>query len=208
MKDADAVEIGKLFRMAKDGDWRPVTATRNFSEKVSPSRNADWFHGLSRNGILKVDPDAFKANARACHFCRNTFAADQTHYPIMTDVENIGIGWTLASVCMACFKVASDDEIGPQKRFQRDCRGCGAPMLTPLHGPYAKEVCSPRCYQRDYRKRRRGRNSVVAWKARRPNTNCKVCKKSLDQWGQQHKRKDSVYCSPKCRQWAYRRRKP
>jgi hypothetical protein len=185
-----------------------VTDTRHFSEKISTSRNADWFRGLSRNDCVSIDPDAFKADARVCHHCRNPFAAHQTRYPIMTDVENIGIGWTLASVCMACSKVASDDEIGPQERCQRDCRGCGAPMLTPLYGPYAKEVCSNRCYQRDYRKRRRGRNSVVAWKARRPNNDCAVCKKPLDQWGQQHKRKDSVYCSPKCRQWAYRRRKP
>jgi hypothetical protein len=182
-----------------------VTATRYFSEEISTSRNADWFWGLSHNGILQVDPDAFTANARVCHFCRNPFAADQMRYPIMTDVEEKGRA--LASVCMICFKVADEAETGPQERCQRDCRGCGAPMLTPLYGPYEKEVCSNRCYQREYRKRRRGQNSVVAWKARRPNNDCAVCKKSLDQWGQQHKRKDSVYCSPKCRQWAYRRRR-
>ena len=202
--DADAVEIGKLFRKAKKAIGPSVTATRYFSEEMSASRNATWFHGLSRNDRCSIDPDAFTPNAGVCHHCRNTFAADQTRYPIMTDLD-LKMGWGLASVCMVCFKGASKDETGPQERHQRDCRGCGAPMLTPLHGPYAKKICSTRCYQRDYRKRRRGRDSVVAWKAHRPN--CAVCKKSLDQWGKPHRRKDSVYCSSKCRQWAYRRRR-
>jgi hypothetical protein len=187
---------------------RPVTATRYFSEEISASRNATWFHGLSRNQILAADPNAFKPNANVCHFCRNAFLEGETRYPIMTDVDEAKMGGDLASVCMICFTVADEAETGPQKRFQRNCRGCGAPMLTLLHGSYAKEICSNRCYQRHYRKRRRGRNSVVAWKASRPNNDCAVCKKPLDQWGKQHKRIDSVYCSPKCRQWAYRRRKP
>jgi hypothetical protein len=89
-------------------------------------------------------------------------------------------------------------------------------MMMPVSGfvgerpyvvPIREAVCSNRCYQRNYRKRRRGRDSVVEWKSRRPNYACAVCKKRLDRYGEQHKRKDTVYCSPKCRQWAYRRRK-
>ena len=52
-------------------------------------------------------------------------------------------------------------------------------MLTPIYRPYSKQICSYRCYQRDYRKRRRGHNSVVAWKVKRPNYGCVVCKKPL-----------------------------
>jgi hypothetical protein len=157
-----------------------VTDTRYFSEEISTSRNAD----------------PYQADATACHHCKDKFSQGQMRYPIMTGVWH-GTGWGLASVCIECFKVASTDETSTQERVQRDCCGCGEPMLTPLYGPYDKLVCSNRCYQRDYRRRRRGRDSVVDWKAKRPNASCAVCKKLLDQWGKQHKRKDAVYCSPR-----------
>jgi hypothetical protein len=61
--------------------------------------------------------------------------------------------------------------------------------------------------ERDYRKRRHGYESVVQWKGGRPHVVCAVCKQSLDQFGQPNKRKDAIYCSPACRQCAYRQRR-
>jgi hypothetical protein len=198
--DPDAIKIGELFREAKAGKlladiFANVTDTRKSSQEFSSSRNATY----------NDCPDAFKANAAVCHHCRSAFVEKQVRCPIMTDIE--GRGWALASVCMGCFETAAQCEKSPLERYTRDCKGCGVPMLTPLRGPYSNLVCSNRCYQRDYRMRRRGRDSVVTWKARRPNSTCTVCRKPLDQYGEQHKRRDAVYCSAKCRQWAYRCRK-
>jgi hypothetical protein len=90
------------------------------------------------------------------------------------------------------------------------CRGCSEPIHTIVSARNRYwQFCSHACYQRDYRKRRRGSGgSVVSWKreARRPHECCAICKRQLDRYGEQHKRKDAVYCSAKCRQWAYRRR--
>jgi len=108
---------------------------------------------------------------------------------------------------MDCFKCASFSETGKLERYRGDCEACGEPMLVSSARDFRFGVCSNRCYQRDYRKRRRGRNSVVDWKGRRMNECCAVCKTPLDQWGKENKRKDAVYCSAKCRQWAYRRRR-
>jgi hypothetical protein len=83
-------------------------------------------------------------------------------------VEPISGGWGLVSLCMVCFKSASADETHEkqQQRYQHECQGCGEPMLTPIYGPFSWQVCSKRCYQRLYRKRRReGRHgSTVSWK--------------------------------------------
>src|SRR5262249_55244650 len=91
-------------------------------------------------------------------------------------------------------------------RFERECAGCGEPLMTPLRRPFYG-ACSERCHQRDYRKRRRGHESVVQWKDGRPHEVCAVCKQSLDKFGQPNKRKDAIYCSPACRQCAYRQRR-
>jgi hypothetical protein len=115
---------------------------------------------------------------------------------------------------MDCFKTESDvsclgsDHLGnPATRHTIQCGGCGEYISTirnPRHQHW--NYCSNRCYQRSYRKRRRGQDSVVAWKGGRPNKCCVVCKKPLDTYGEQHKRKDAKFCSNKCRQWQYRRR--
>jgi hypothetical protein len=183
---------------AKTGIEGTVTANRYFSQKLSSSRNADWFWGLSRNERVAIDPNAFKADATVCHHCRNRFAAGQMRYPIMTDVD--GWGWALASVCMNCFKVADKEECGTRSRHQCNCRGCGEPMLTRTYGPhYCHQVCSNRCYQRAYRKRRRGVASVLQWKMQ--DAVCTACK-----CGMKPMRRDGRFCSNRCRQWHYRRR--
>jgi hypothetical protein len=177
-----------------------VTDRRKFSSKMSASRNADWFWGLTYNERIAIDADAFKADPTVCHHCRNRFAVGQMRYPIMTMIDGLS-GWALASVCMSCFKVADEDETGTQQRHQSKCRGCDAPILTPSLGPHHRfEVCGNRCYQRAYRKRRRGLASVVDWKMQRPV--CEACKQAI-----KPSRRDARFCSNKCRQWHYRRRR-
>jgi hypothetical protein len=158
-------------------DRSDVTDNQYFGEIISPNCNAD-----------------------CCHHCRDKFGAAM-RYPLMTAVD-WGTGWGLASVCGECFKVASPNEIGPRERYSRECRGCGSPMLT----VFTSEVCSNRCYQRDYRRRRRaGLGSTVDWKGHR-SVRCAACEKPLCRWGGRNKRKHAVYCSNACRQKAYRRR--
>lgn len=179
-----------------------VTDSRNNSEKMSDSRNAEWPTEYPPGSYGEAYALGYmKANPSVCHHCREKFAVGQMRYPIRTEVEEYG--WALASVCMDCFKCASDEETSNQKRYQCECRGCGEPMLTPRYRPFHFLVCSNRCYQRDYRKRRRNTGSVISWKGQyRQQPQCAVCKKHINK----QSRTDVVYCSPACRQWAYRRR--
>jgi hypothetical protein len=168
-----------------------VTDTRYFSGKMSRSRN-----------------DPYGPTPDACHHCRTAFAHGQVRYPVLSGI-NWGGGWGLASVCMDCFKCAAvgetEGDTTELQRHQHKCEGCGEPMLTVLDARAGQwRVCSPRCYQRVYRKRRHGRDSVVDWKGE--CRSCAVCKKPVEERRGQPKRKDAVYCSSKCKQWAYRRR--
>jgi hypothetical protein len=148
-----------------------VTGSRYFSRKLSRSRN-----------------DQYSADPSGCHHCRKSFAAGQMRYPVMTAV-NFGGGWALASICMPCFKCASSDETSRQKRYERECSGCGEPMLTPVYGRFSRQVCSIRCYQRARRKHRR---HLIK---------CEACNHLF-----KPSRNDARFCSNKCRQWQYRRR--
>jgi endogenous inhibitor of DNA gyrase (YacG/DUF329 family) len=197
MSDAVALEIGVLFDKARKAAagtiGSTVTDSRNFSEKISPSRNADT--------DKRPDPDK-------CCGCLVPFSHGQTRYPAVAD-------WfptVISSLCMGCFKdwYGSDyhcESLGldrngkPASRYNTKCDGCGEPLSTISNARnYYWSFCSNRCYQRVYRKRRRGHDSVVAWKVgSRPK--CEVCKKATEQ-----SRKDAKYCSGKCRQLAYRRR--
>ena len=155
-------------------DQGGVTGTRYISRKISTSRNDE----------PATDPTV-------CHWCRESFASGQMRYPIFDGV-NFGSGWELVSVCMDCFKDASDEYASPYPRYERDCYGCGEPMLPPIVRRFGRQVCSSRCYQRAYRKRRRNR---WLW--------CPVCKKNCFE----SSRKDARFCSSRCRQWHYRQRK-
>jgi len=130
-----------------------VTDTRYFSREMSRSRN-----------------DPYGPTPDACHHCRTAFTHGQTRYPILSGINWSG-GWGLASVCMDCFKCAAVEEATKLQRHQHKCEGCFEPMLTVLNACAGQwRVCSPRCYQRVYRKRRHGRDSVVAWKGHRAKT--------------------------------------
>jgi hypothetical protein len=177
---------------------RSVTTGRYISTEISDIRNT----------IDVADPGAVPdaeyreedTTPNRCHWCREPFAPGRMRYPVKTAVDHSG-GWGLASVCMDCFKNASIEEAWGCKRYHRNCRGCGEPMLTPVDvrgWPY--EVCSNRCYQRCYRRSRRGQTSTVPWKAHTPR--CEACREPI----LGRKRADAKFCSGKCRQAAYRTR--
>jgi hypothetical protein len=155
---------------------RRVTPLRNISGKFSGSRNA-------KGDLSEFDPDA-------CLFCGKRFDRGQMRYPI----RNWG-PWEpdFVSVCMPCFKDIDDpDYTSTQKRYERECNGCGEPILNPSEGVFAWQVCSKRCYQRALRKRHRREK----WR------NCKTCKRHFVP-----SRNDARFCSNACRQWAYRARR-
>jgi hypothetical protein len=164
-----------------------VTDARYFPRKLSQSRNDA---GMARS-----------IEAFSCHWCRKPFQPGQMRFPVTTDCS---VGWELVSLCMDCFKCASAEETHEkwQRRYERECRGCNEPMLTPIHKPFHEQVCSRRCYQRVYRKRRHdnGGGSAIDWKSKKRR--CEACKKPLPK----EQRYDSKFCSNRCRQWAYRMR--
>ena len=151
-----------------------VTDKRYFAKKLSDSRNDDGFWR--------------KADANSCHLCRAGFADGQTRYPIFAGV-NFGSGWEIVSVCMDCFKECDAGSRSPFERFKRNCRGCDAPMLTPIYKRFCWQVCSARCYQRAHRKRKRALKR------------CTICRGLFET-----ARRDALYCSNPCRQRAYRLR--
>jgi hypothetical protein len=132
---------------------------------------------------------------------------------------------------MECFKQASPEETGERHpetinanapdwvqdlesklyhkhvwaspRRETKCPGCGEPIFTaPDFRSMRLSVCSARCYQRVYRKRRRDHGSTIDWKGDDRRIICEACKRPLPE-GQ---RRDPRFCSNRCRQWTYRRR--
>jgi hypothetical protein len=92
---------------------RRVTALRNISGKLSGSRNTE-------RDLSEFDPDA-------CFYCRKRFDRGQMRYPIRN------FNWPepdFGSVCMPCFKKADFDVTSRQQRYERECQGCGEPILT------------------------------------------------------------------------------
>jgi hypothetical protein len=188
-----------------------VTRIRHSSGKMSGSRNAsrprdaypEWTCGR-----IWAQPQS----ADVCYYCRESFEPGQRRWRILNAVP---AGWRPALLCMDCFKQEDDVSVlgsdgfgNAAPRHTVRCDGCGeyvSTILNPRHRNW--NYCSNRCYQRSYRKRKRGRDSVVDWKGHRRRSQCVVCKKNLDRYGEKHKRKDAKFCSSKCRQWAYRRRR-
>ncbi len=226
--DPDEVEIGNLFRRATgtsenhqcnpgigarvpdDQKQRTVTPTRHFSGKMSGSRNADGPSKYAEGtyGWLFDQPQS----GDVCYYCRQKFEPGQLRYRIMNSVMSANNGWGPALLCMDCFKQENSADIlglglngKPASRHTMQCSGCNEYINTicnPRHRQW--NFCSNRCYQRTYRKRRRGRDSVVDWK-RGPYNKCMVCKEQINPYGKDRKRKDAKFCSNKCRQWHYRR---
>src|SRR6516165_12593411 len=145
-----------------------VTAPRKSFRKFSRTCNA----------TTNYDPDA-------CCYCREPFQSGQMRYPIRNwDPDPWGV--RRVSVCMPCFKAANVEAASTQARYERECCGCGEPILNPTYGVFGYEVCSSRCYQRDLRKSNRQKKAH----------SCKVCKRRFEP-----SRKDAQFCSNACRQW-------
>ena len=230
--DQDAIEIGNLFRRATgrsenhrcnsgashptpdDQKQTTVTSIRHFSGRMSGSRNADRQpdkYPEGSNGWLCEQP----SSGDVCYYCRERFEPGQMRYRIMNAVNSAPHGWGPAVLCMGYFKAETDVSVlglgpggQPASRHTMQCAGCSEYISTirnPRHQQW--NFCSNRCYQRTYRRRRRGRDSVVGWKLenRRSNNHCEACKKLIDVYGESNKRKDAKFCSNKCRQWHYRR---
>lgn len=158
----------------------PVTDKRHSQSGQSDNRN---------DSIDQLTPDA-------CHDCREPFEHGQTRFPVS------GRWNELVSVCGLCFK---DGCIAPgvndPPRHNLRCKGCGAPIHSPTKGRFRWQVCSDRCRQREYRKRRRENGgSTVSWKYQ-CTPQCAACKQPIS-----GKRKDARFCSARCKQWAHRRR--
>jgi predicted nucleic acid-binding Zn ribbon protein len=125
---------------------------------------------------------------------------------VLSEVD-FGGGWDIVSVCMDCFKAGHQhwpiDSATKLERFNTTCAGCGEPIQTvrsPRKGAW--DCCSNRCYQRLYRKRRRGVGSVIDWKAESSKPKCAACSQQFNP-----SRSDARFCSSRCRQWQYRRRR-
>jgi hypothetical protein len=179
--DPDAVRIGELFAKARGVPHHTTPPVPPVPPLV--------------NGYHETD-----TTPNRCHWCREPFARGHMRYPVKTGVNHSG-GWGLASVCMACFKNTKIDEASPFKRYERKCRGCSEPLLTPVAERGWDEVCSNRCSQRAWRKDRRGKGSTVPWKAHSPR--CEACRGPI----LDRTRADAKFCSAKCRQWHYRQRR-
>ena len=196
--DKDAEEIGRLFGQASQTIRGAVTYSRHFSGKMSGSRNANRprdAYPKGTNGWLCDQP----SSGDVCYYCRQRFAPDQMRFRIMQAVPG---GWGAALLCVECFKSETDTScLGCGPRHVIQCAGCGEHINTIRNRHRQWNYCSNRCYQRLYRKRRRGRGSVVDWNEKSRLSKCEVCKRQL-----KPSRKDARYCSSSCRQWAYRRR--
>jgi hypothetical protein len=158
-----------------------------------------------------------------CYWCHDPFEPPKLKRFVILDGTNHSGGWGLVSICFECWKCRYDavceaereygrvsDESGIRlERVARECKGCGEPVSIPagsFRGAgrwFSWCVCSNRCYQRAYRKRRRHLGgSSIDWKGPRRDLACEACKKRIPR----EKRGDAKFCSNRCRQLTYRRR--
>ena len=164
-------------------------------------------------GPLQLDeifPKKFRipvTQADNCHWCLDPFAEPKRKRFVIMDANADNWGWELHSICFECFKRgegASQDSGLSLERVTRECAGCGEPISIPRHQYrgnwrwFSHGVCSMRCYQRAYRKRRRQHGSTIDWKGG-IRARCECCKQLITS-----KRKDARFCSNKCRQRQYR----
>lgn len=200
MDDPDAIAIGELFRKAQALNDAPP------SQPDQPLREGEILPKKFRRAVTRADQ---------CNWCDEPFIEPKRKRFVIIDHDHDDV-WScfgLRSICFECWKWGHDNESNDHgiklERFERKCQGCGEPMSIPCGGYrgtwrwFNWGVCSMRCYQRTYRKRRRrGGGSSMPWKGKRRREICEACKRPLPE-GQ---RRDGRFCSNRCRQWMYRRR--
>jgi hypothetical protein len=199
--DPDAVEIGELYRTA--------TELRDAARVVDDA--------LHVGEILPKKCRQAVTHADHCNWCDKPFAGSKRFVILDHDCGDVWSCFGLRSICFDCFKEGdprdSHSGISAENRKTRQCNGCGEPISIPVPAPghrwrstfrwFDWGVCSMRCYQRYYRKRKRERGgSTNPWKGRAPPP-CEACKKPVPPT----RRGDARFCSNKCRQWTYRRRR-
>jgi hypothetical protein len=177
-------------------------------QSTAPLRDVEIFPKKFRIPVTRAD---------ICHWCLDPFAEPKRKCFVIMDVTNPERGWPwgLVSICFECFKRgegASKDSGLELERKNGQCQGCGEPISIPRHQYrgtwrwFSHGVCSMRCYQRAYRKRRRlGGGSAIDWKWKGDGPRfprCEACKAPLPKG----RRRDGKFCSNRCRQWMYRRR--
>jgi predicted nucleic acid-binding Zn ribbon protein len=147
--------------------------------------------------------------AHTCHWCRDPFESGQVRYPIFESIRHGNGYWGLVSVCGPCWQHAQTNGNITEcmyitlDRQQCSCAGCGEPIMTNTNYRALKwRICSNRCYQRQYRKRRRANR--VDRKGEYHRQHCAACGHYMPA---DKKRRDAKFCSDKCRQWQYRRRR-
>ena len=103
-------------------------------------------------------------------------------------------GYNIVEVfyCDSCFEGKKETEHGYWNSTLRRCEICGVGMSVKRSGKY----CSWQCQNKGYAKQRREQRAE-----RRENITCEICGEAFTP-----KRADAKYCSPACRQRAYRER--
>jgi hypothetical protein len=220
-------DVGEADGQAEAGRIMIERDAAPLQESEGPLREGEIFPPKCRRAVTR-------SRADQCHWCDDPFVEPKRKRFVILDVTNYERGWPwgLVSICYECWKwealahnrweienhkQSSDDHGLQAERAERKCQGCGEPISLPIPGEgrrfigtwrwFSWGVCSMRCYQRAYRKRRRdGGGSTIDWKwngdgPRHPR--CEACKVPLPRG----KRSDVKFCSNRCRQWTYRRRR-
>jgi hypothetical protein len=154
------------------------------------------FHRSVTRRLMR-DIDLVENKPGQCWRCRTPFSPDDLvtlvgrnfHYCSRSDervYRNPNFEW--GTMCPRC--TTAQERASAGRRL--NCEGCRQPLAMP-DGLYRRRVCSVRCEQR-YRRRRQ--------RERRLMTRCEGCDRFFAA-----RRDDSRFCSPACRQKAYRGRK-
>ena len=137
-------------------------------------------------------------NVMPCDRCRRDLAAGETVYRLSLIAGHPWADALVLYVCGPCCDPTKETWLrGREWRQPLACRGCGRPIIydkvrkVPRHGS-----CSLACRRTVY--------TIQPRKSRarqRPQAICQTCSQPF-----MPKRSDAGYCSPACRQLAYRQR--
>jgi hypothetical protein len=176
-----------------------VTAAHSVVITEHDSRNA----GDSVTALNSPEKGQFSSrNARdpiRCVICSRQFTDDETVFLAYTRTQ--GAWWTRFQFLPRCEAHAHTDPPYRQARHYRDarpCEFCGRSLRRQIAvRPLARLYCCERCRWRDGNRR-------AAWRkgGAKLATRCRQCSETFTP-----RRTDARFCSPACRQRAYRSRR-